>query len=763
MDAKKIKLLAGETAGKVRGRALALIQNSGNGFLYTLFSFALAQTELTLGAFPFGVAFLCAVASEKLLWFSYVGCMLGAIVGAPLPFLHMAVYTALMLGRLLLRRGGDDALSSRKIWLSSVGALLIAAGAVLAGGYSLGDLLGVLIAAIASPLLTFLFAGAWESRRHFAYYEASLAALAFAAVFSVRDTVLFGLEISVFLSFLLTFYISYSGGSMRGAVAGIICGIACEPIFAPVYAIAGLLSGLLWQASPFGAICGAGLVGIAWGVYADGITAVTRLLPEFVGTAVLYYPMIQFGLLPRLVIFDRERTGGDPTSILRRREEDTKGRLARLSDSFGTLSEAFLSISSTLKKPATLELRKVCVDACDAYCRACTRKSICHEREKERTEDAIAQMTAALRTAGKLSHGAVPESFACRCPNVDAIVERINTESAIVLKNAVKADKTEVFALDYDAFGKMLKESAQKTEEQFARDEATESEVKRYLLDRELYAQNVFVYGTRKKILVLENVDLASFKRSAEALQSDLSRICGMRLSAPCFTFEGEGGKCVNMTLEGTRRFEIEYAKCTSKSARGEANGDAGGTFSAEDCFYALIADGMGSGREAALTSGVCAFFIEKMITAGNSRALTLRMLNHFVREKNLECSSTVDLAELDLVSGEGRFLKSGAAPSFVKRGPSIFKLRSKTAPIGILRAIDAEEIKFTLEDSDVVVMCSDGVVGGEDCPWLLDLLASELDESPEHTAKRILAEATKRAERPDDMTVLVMRVRARE
>lgn len=98
------------------------------------------------------------------------------------------------------------------------------------------------------------------------------------------------------------------------------------------------------------------------------------------------------------------------------------------------------------------------------------------------------------------------------------------------------------------------------------------------------------------------------------------------------------------------------------------------------------------------------------MLSSGNRKSIVLKMLNNFIRNKNLECFATVDLLEIDLLSGEAGFVKSGAAASYVIRGGKLFKIASDSLPIGITREITAEDIRFTLLPGDLVVMISDGV-----------------------------------------------------
>ena len=170
----------------------------------------------------------------------------------------------------------------------------------------------------------------------------------------------------------------------------------------------------------------------------------------------------------------------------------------------------------------------------------------------------------------------------------------------------------------------------------------------------------------------------------------------------------------------------------------------------------------MGSGREAALTSGISAVFLEKLLMAGCPMKGALEMLNCFIRGSEGECFTTVDLMEADLLTGRARFIKSGAAPSFVIRGGQLFRLHSKTVPVGIIRALDAEAISFDLQDGDTVIMMSDGVTGNyEDCPWLYELLCSGLMhmDSPAAAARLIGERAAQAMGREDDITVCVMQV----
>jgi stage II sporulation protein E len=141
-----------------------------------------------------------------------------------------------------------------------------------------------------------------------------------------------------------------------------------------------------------------------------------------------------------------------------------------------------------------------------------------------------------------------------------------------------------------------------------------------------------------------------------------------------------------------------------------------------------------------------------------------LTMLNSYLRHRNMECSAGIDLMEIDRYTGEARFVKSGAAPSFVLREGRLFRLCSKTVPIGILRALDAEMIRFELRPGDSIVMLSDGVTENfEDSAWLCDMLSTRAvtDSSPAEIAQRIVAAARAGVDpsRRDDVSAAVMKI----
>jgi stage II sporulation protein E len=115
-----------------------------------------------------------------------------------------------------------------------------------------------------------------------------------------------------------------------------------------------------------------------------------------------------------------------------------------------------------------------------------------------------------------------------------------------------------------------------------------------------------------------------------------------------------------------------------------------------------------------------------------------------------------VDLLEIDTFANQGTIIKSGSAPSYIKRGEKIFKLQSKTAPIGILRELDAQKHEFAIENGDLIIMVSDGILPiKSNDEWLYTLIEKEEDikDLPRKIVERAREE---NKDKLDDMSVIV-------
>ena len=176
--------------------------------------------------------------------------------------------------------------------------------------------------------------------------------------------------------------------------------------------------------------------------------------------------------------------------------------------------------------------------------------------------------------------------------------------------------------------------------------------------------------------------------------------------------------------------------------------------------YCAIIADGMGRGEVARRTSEFVCAFMSSILGCGVSIPTALSAVNMLIKHGIDECSVGFDMFVFDLMRSDARFIKSGAAPSFIKRADSLFRISSRTVPIGVLGGVDAEQIRADIKVGDTVIMMSDGVCDTPDgSPWLIELLGGELSDSPSEIAAAILARARENNSSGDDMSVAVIKI----
>jgi len=766
-----------------------------------LCAFLLGRGAFPFGAYPLGIGLLCG-AEQNVGWI-LLGLVISAFslgeTGALSPWVRVAACCFGAAVRLLARLTVDHpdgeepgGLSARirgcrgawfgeamplRMATACVSAFFVGVWGIVAGGYRYYDLFSCFVGLGVAPLACLLYSPLcavtpprWRDSTELPRLW-GMGALMVSLCFSVREVELFGISAGAFLAFVLVLGVTRLRGIGAGAVIGLLCGLCISPLYAPLFLIAAGTAGLLWPRSSTAAITLAAILGILWGGYVEGLTALVRLVPALVCGAVCLLSADRFGWL----------TGGEGTGLLstlggqaRARAEgavaearaaSAEARMQALSDTFSDLSRVCYQLSDRLRRPDVLSLRRLCDETCDRFCPSCAQRKVCWEQEYGSTVDVLGKLTLELHRGGRTNLETVPEYLRLRCPRMPVILDEINRGCARLWADTAAGERTECFAVDYEAVSAILAETLAAEQADYGIDEALTARVREAADSLGLGSRGILVYGERRKQILAEGLDLSRAAVGAEDLRRTLSAACGFALTPPVFSVKEER---ISLRLSRACRFGAECVQKSAAASPDEACGDSIHTFRGGegDFFYALLSDGMGSGREAALTARICTVFLEKMLTAGNRKETALRLLNSFVRAKGIECSATVDLMELDLITGRAGFIKSGAAPSYVRRDGNLFKLQSKTVPIGIMRALDAEQLCFDVEAGDVIIMLSDGIAQSfEESVWLLDLLSCGWpeDDDLERAADLILAGAAAQGGRPDDRSVALIRVTAAE
>lgn len=152
---------------------------------------------------------------------------------------------------------------------------------------------------------------------------------------------------------------------------------------------------------------------------------------------------------------------------------------------------------------------------------------------------------------------------------------------------------------------------------------------------------------------------------------------------------------------------------------------------------------------------------IVKLIKAGFGMDSVLKFVNSTLQANRLkETLSTIDIAKIDLYTGRVEFFKAGSASSFVSLDGIVAEVSSHSLPVGILQGIQFDRRIAILNDGDLLLMMSDGVLT-PDPDTVKHYIEAHQEESISDLADGLIAFAKANAEdgRFDDLSVLAIRL----
>ncbi len=158
---------------------------------------------------------------------------------------------------------------------------------------------------------------------------------------------------------------------------------------------------------------------------------------------------------------------------------------------------------------------------------------------------------------------------------------------------------------------------------------------------------------------------------------------------------------------------------------------------------------------------------LERFLRTGVDPALAMKMRNSVMLLRNSDSwgFATVDLLCIDLFTGNAVFYKFGAAPSYVRSGRQIRRVRSESLAAGLAYGEQGlpDIVKMRLHPGNLALIASDGVIPEKDDGWLRNLLSVNDGSSMKDLARDALKEALKQYGCIDDMTVLAVRIDQRK
>jgi stage II sporulation protein E len=783
---ERVSTFLGERAGAIGTKVQSVKKEYSpkiflRGLALGAAGFILGGAELYFSASPLGVAWLCAAPDG--IPYILTGVLLSALLRGEeaLVFSLSALFAVAL--RIVVRCAIEppknekltDALFSESVYLrmatSAVSAFAVGFYRIFVGGFYVYDLCGCITATVIAPVATALYMPQFkrnedqlpepDSTAGKLLSESSYFALLFSIALAARGIEFAGLSplhIAVTASIL---YTVRTKGALRGIFSGALCGAVGGFEYFIAYALGAAGAALFMNLSVLAAGVAIPMCGALRSFFVSDAEGFILLFPSQVAGLALFCLISLFSERMEQLLTKSEMSASSAPNPI-----DSRERMRELSLAFSRLAESFSELASKRRRPTDGELRAACDSVCDRVCLKCPNRNLCWNLEYASTLDIIGKICSSVASHGFVEASDLPEYMRRRCPSIDEITDGVNRAATDLIRECLEDGRLSGFSADYRAVSAALAEAvAEDTRENSENLERTER-VCQILLSAGVKYSSVRVIGKRRTVIRAENVNLSRASLKAAELRRELEGALDCKLGPPTLTPSASG---TSLEFFSRRRYSVSFGAARSSAQQGDPCGDNICTVdNGDDFFYAVICDGMGQGSRAAFASGASIGFLKQMLEAKMSVETSLSVLNAWLRADREECSVSIDILKIDLLSGKGAIYKSGAAPSFLRRGRDVFPIESEGFPIGILKQTNATRTDLVLAEGDVILMGSDGIdpdgriVCGDEV-WLLDILESvdpQRNESASLAAKRTVS-AARQAGSSDDVCALYVAVRS--
>ena len=575
---------------------------------------------------------------------------------------------------------------------------------------------------------------------------------------SLSELSIFGIDPDLVFAAALTLLVAIKHGAVAAGVLGLTTTLGIAGVQTVSFALFGLLSGLLFPLGAPLSIAAGGLSFCLWAGYSGGLTGLLSTLPELIISIALILPTLKGRTVRPTApsVGSGTQNQADTLSRVGTMALSYRGKYAENTERFIASVEALSALADRdtgeRARPTKEEYRASVVLAIKDFCAECEHSEACERKEVCPALSSVDEFAESLAHGGRISASDIntEDEFCERCAE---LAKRINERASSLEYRQARLRRAAGLKEELSLLSKMMSEARKRDTEDVKLNSEKSDLVHRALEEREIKGFSVRVFGERRLRVFLAADDpdgkIISSAKVREALCSALSaELCGIE-----YYRDGR----VSMLECGVReKYSVSFSY-KIKAGDGAVSGDsATGIRTADGAFYGILADGMGRGEAAHGASSYLLSVTQNLLSFGVREDTLVKFLSCLMARRG-EVHSTLDLFRFDLYTGEASFIKCGAAPSYVKREGTIYRIGSEGTPIGVGSEAFGERVRAQVAVGDLVIMASDGVgdTQGSQIKFI-ERMSAETGASLSEFAEELVSLG---GEGGDDRSALVIRI----
>ena len=486
-----------------------------------------------------------------------------------------------------------------------------------------------------------------------------------------------------------------------------------------------------------------------------------------IGAACLVFGLLQRRLLYRLV------------GQVKREEEkllgSTDARKRYMEHQMGQSAEALRQVAQLIDVPKRQrritgqDLVYLKEDIAVRLCQECENQRICWGSQYARTHETVLKVMEASRQKGRVQRSDLPEIFLDTCQRPTDFVKAVNRYYELYRLNQSwenrMAQSARLVQGQYESMAQYLDQVREHVVSQVESEEKLKRSIEEHLKRQGMRAERITVMANERedRMGIHLEVQRPYSDKQMRACLHLVSELTGRAMVL--LETKRIGEERVRYRLGDPNRFELQLG-CVS-ARREEVSGDCYTARRLDAGRYVIaLGDGMGSGRRAHETSERALALLEQLLLSGMEEEQAVYMLNTaLVLTEPGEVFTTIDLALLNLHTGEAKLVKAGSCTTFLRSRAAVYVYRSHSLPVGILNEPEPETYCHPMQEGDVLLMISDGVLDQLPEPrqgerWIRRYLMQSRQENPQRMAEEIREELMPHLPRvEDDQTILVVRI----
>ena len=755
---------------------------------------------------PASVAMVVAVGANEIpiiivLLLGLIGNIIGCGWGSVLPYI---ITILIFFSSFFIREPKyNEESRNEKIKLGKrlfIASLIVGIIKAMISGFLLYDIFVAIVMSMLSFILYKIFVNSitvileFTEKKAFTLEEIMGASVLFTiAVCCLGNLHIFGFSIRNIIAIFMVLVLGWKNGMLVGATSGVTIGVTLgiisgnEPITIAAYAISGLISGILNRFGKIGVILG----------FVLGNVLMTYLSNGGVENLIVFKEILIAGIgllaVPKNIKLDIENIIGDkpflPVALNRGldKSKETIEKLKNMSEAVEQMANSYtdtskkqdeikennkqIFITELLNSTETLEDNILFDNISDV------EGEIVNEIFEELLKKQFIKENDLIEIFEKNNNYIVGFDDDERTvkEEVQRMTRAINSAYRISKMNFVWAEKLkeekEFVGSQLGGVSKAISSIAEDLKKETITNEIfikEKEEISILLKEKEILVQELAISKNENERIIVElYIEKTNKKNTDDVILKILEKFLNEKLDITQREVN-DTKKIEKIIYKSADKYSIEIGQAIAIKDGNKISGDSILHTKLQDGKYLLaISDGMGSGEDAKKSSQIVVNMLQKLLNTGFNKESSIDLINTNLLIVSQDVYATLDVAVVDLFKGNIEFIKAGSAPTYVKNNKKVQIIKSASLPTGIVKNISKNVIERKIEDEELIVMCSDGIIDSNveyknKALWVKYLLEDMENTNPQKCADILLNEAVDNnyGNIKDDMSILTFKLK---